>query len=223
MNPFSQGFPGSIYSVDTPTWLSQFLTALAVNSAPLSDRMYLGIPRVDKIVAPHMVCMLSPEPHATAIVKPQPTSLWLFPWHLEPFLLPDPLDPLVIHTPSFEPEHRSDSSIAITPIHARQLDDPLRQWQLVVSHARQIPLRCSWLFQEFARPPLGNSKAIPYCINRFSLPVRAQKFPDATSCNIALSSERSATSFLSRAFSFSRSLSLRAWSVLRPPYSFRHR
>ena len=43
--PFSQGLPGSMYNVFTPTALSQSLTVSAVNSDPLSDRTYSGTPR----------------------------------------------------------------------------------------------------------------------------------------------------------------------------------
>jgi hypothetical protein len=45
MYPFSHGLPGSMYSVVTPTRPSHPLTALAVNSGPLSDRMCPGTPR----------------------------------------------------------------------------------------------------------------------------------------------------------------------------------
>ena len=42
MYPFSQGLPGSMYRVATPSSCNQSLTALAVNSGPLSERMYWG-------------------------------------------------------------------------------------------------------------------------------------------------------------------------------------
>ena len=52
---------------------------------------------------------------------------------------------------------------------------------------------------------------------------RAQKFPEAASFRMALSSACSPTSFLSRAFSFSSSFRRRAWSTFMPPYSLRQR
>ena len=52
---------------------------------------------------------------------------------------------------------------------------------------------------------------------------RAQYFPEAASLRTALSSSASGRSRLSRAFSFSNSLSLRAWSSFTPPYSLRQR
>jgi hypothetical protein len=53
-------------------------------------------------------------------------------------------------------------------------------------------------------------------VHRLACLPRAQKFPEAMSCSICLSSDSSATSFLSRAFSFSSSLNRFAWSVFRP-------
>lgn len=52
---------------------------------------------------------------------------------------------------------------------------------------------------------------------------RAQKFPEAASFRMTLTSSASASSLFSQPFSFSRSLSRRAWSTFRPPYSFRQR
>jgi len=49
---------------------------------------------------------------------------------------------------------------------------------------------------------------------------RAQKFPDAASFRIALSSSASAKRRLSLPFSFSSSFRRFAWSIRRPPYSF---
>ncbi len=40
--PFSQGLPGSIYSGAISRFPSQLLRAFAMNSGPLSDRMYSG-------------------------------------------------------------------------------------------------------------------------------------------------------------------------------------
>ena len=46
--PFSQGLPGAIKRVVTPTRCSQSRTAVAVNSGPLSDRREVGGPRATK-------------------------------------------------------------------------------------------------------------------------------------------------------------------------------
>jgi len=52
---------------------------------------------------------------------------------------------------------------------------------------------------------------------------RAQKFPEAASRRIALSSSASARSRFSREFSFSRSFRRFAWSIRSPPTFFFHR
>ena len=93
-----------------------------------------------EVVAPHMILVLRPESDTAAVIKPESSSFRLFPRHFEPFLLPDPLDSFVIHTPAFKPEHRCNPSVPVSSIHAGELDDPLRQRQLIVSNAWQVPL-----------------------------------------------------------------------------------
>ncbi len=93
--------------------------------------------------------------------------------HFESFPFPDSLDPFVIHSPAFEPKHRGDPSVAVASVHAGKIDDPLRQRPLVIAYDRQVALRCPWLFQYLACPPLGNFEAIEEHPDRFTLPVRA--------------------------------------------------
>jgi len=73
-----------------------------------------------------MIFVFRSEPDAAAIIKPQSTPLWLFSRHFKPFLLPDPLDPLVIHPPAFVTQDGCNSAVAVSSVHARKLDDPLR-------------------------------------------------------------------------------------------------
>ena len=56
-----------------------------------------------------------------------------------------------------------------------------------------------------AGPTFGDAQAVADVLDRLAPPGRAQKFPEETSFKIALSSAWSATSFLSRMFSFSSS------------------
>ena len=58
------------------------------------------------------------------------------------------------------------------------------------------------LAQHATRPPLGDE---PDSVHRLSASGRAQKFPEATSLRIELSSAWSATNFFSRVFSRSSS------------------
>jgi hypothetical protein len=64
------------------------------------------------------------------------------------------------------------------------------------------------------------AKSISDMLDRSPPLRRAQKFPDAASLRIALSSSASAKSRFSREFSFSRSLSRFAWSIRSPPNFF---
>jgi hypothetical protein len=81
-----------------------------------------------------MVFVLRPQPDERAIVEPEMSPLWLLLGHLEPLALPDPLDPLVIHTSALKPKQRRDASVPVPPVHARKLDDPLRQRLLIAAH-----------------------------------------------------------------------------------------
>jgi len=66
---------------------------------------------------------------------------------------------------------------------------------------------------------LTDFQAIFNHLNRFVSPHRAYHFPSATSLRIAMSKACSATSFLSRVFSFCSSLSRLTVSSLAPAYS----
>jgi len=73
--------------------------------------------------------------------------------------------------------------------------------------AGEIPLGQSRLPNAEARVTLTHAERRLNVTNLRALPGRAQYFPSTTSYRIALSNERSATSFFGRAFSFFRSLS----------------
>ncbi len=82
-------------------------------------------PGMDKVVTPDMVLVLGSQPDARSTTEHQSTSFTLLFRHLDPFLLPDSLDPFVIDAPAFKPEHRGDPAVAVSAVHARELDDPL--------------------------------------------------------------------------------------------------
>jgi len=81
-----------------------------------------------------------------------------------------------------------------------------------------MPLRRSRLAQHPAGSTLGDPEPLAHARDDPSPPGRAQKFPEAASLSIALSSAWSATRFLRRPFSFSSSFRRLAWSRRRPPY-----
>ena len=53
--------------------------------------------RFDKVVRPDMPRILRPQPDARAVVQPQPATLGLLLWHLQPLTPPDAFDTLMIH------------------------------------------------------------------------------------------------------------------------------
>ena len=86
----------------------------------------------------------------------------------------------------------------LTPSH----DDPLEG-----RHPRPMPVRGPRLAQHATGPPLGDVHLVADYGHRLPASRRAQKFPEVTSLRIAWSRAWSATSFLSRVFSRSSSLS----------------
>jgi hypothetical protein len=70
---------------------------------------------------------------------------------------------------------------------------------------RQVSLRSTPLIHQSASMPLGEFTFLPRMLHRTTPPVRAQKFPEATSFRICFSKDSSATKRFS--FAFSRSSS----------------
>ncbi len=145
-----------------------------------------------------MVATLRPQSHARAVVEPKPRSLRLLSRHLETFLTPDPLYALVVDAPAFSPEHGRDPPISVPSEPARQIDDPLDQTTLVIALLRPMTLRGSRLTEHLAGPTLRHTQKVTQVIDHLASTRRAHQFGFAASLRIALSSVRSATTFLSR-------------------------
>ena len=160
-------------SVVTSSLFSHLRTALAANSAPLSDRMYSGSP------------------------------LWR---HLQTFPPPYPLHSLMIHPPAVVPQQRRDPAITVASVPCGQPDDLADQPLLVIGDLALMPLRRPRLPDRPARPPFRDAHHVTYMFDGPASFGRAQKFPRFTSFKMALSNDRSATSFLSLVFSCSSSL-----------------
>ena len=89
-----------------------------------------------------------------------------------------------------------------------------------------VPLRAPWLSQRLARPALTHLLMPQTTTHRVNGPTPTfgvYKFGRAASFKIALSSSASASSFLSRAFSFSSSFICLAINGSIPPYFVRQR
>jgi hypothetical protein len=113
-------------------------------------------PRADEIVAPHMVAMRRPEPHARTIVEPEPPSWLLLLRNLEPLATPDTLHPVFAHLPAGSLEQRRNPAIPITTVLTGKLDDLLRECIFVFTSYRTIALRAARLVGQPARPALRN-------------------------------------------------------------------
>lgn len=86
--------------------------------------------RLDKIVAPHMIAVLRPQPDAGSVIQPEPASRLLFPGHFQPLAAPDPLNAITADLPPRLGQQRCDPTIAITSIPRRQRDNRSRQRNL---------------------------------------------------------------------------------------------
>src|SRR5471030_1876541 len=110
----------------------------------------------DEVVTPHMVPPLRSQPHAGAIVEPQPSSRLLLLRNLQPLATPDALHAILAHPPSGSLEQRRDPAIAITTVLAGKLDDRMRERIFVFTPYRTIALRAARLLGQPARSALSH-------------------------------------------------------------------
>jgi|GEM_PF-2239253 len=96
----------------------------------------------DKVIAPYMVGVLWTQPHARAIVEPQPPSCLLIPGYLQSFATPDALDPVLANSPACSLQQRRNPAIAVTPVLTGQLDDGLGQSIFVFPLCRSVAFEC---------------------------------------------------------------------------------
>ena len=177
----------------------------------------------DEVIRPDVVPIRRTLANARAIRKPQPAPFWLFLRHLEAVSPPESFDAFVIHRPAFPAQEPGDAPIPIPPILRGPFDEARDQPGFVVRDVRPMPLRRPRLTEHSAGPPLRDAQLVLHMHHGWAASGRAQKFPEATSLRIMSSRAWSATSFFSREFSRSSSLSRFAWSSRNPPYSFRQR
>ncbi len=152
-----------------------------------------------------MIAMLGSLSDALAIVPPQSTPLGLLLRHFEPFLAPDPLHLLVVHPPALSVKEGRDPAVAVAAVISGELDDASYEPRLSLTDPDAVSLRRSRLSEYPASPTLRDTEQATDMLDCSASPDRAQNFPELTSFRMALSSAWSATSFLSRAFSFSSS------------------
>ena len=156
-----------------------------------------------EVIRPDVVPILRTLANARAIRKPQPAPFRLFLRHFEAFSPPESFDSFVIHRPAFSAQEPGDAPIPIPPILRGQLDEARDQPGFVVRDDRPMPVRRPRLTEHSASPPLRDAQPVLHMHHGWASSGRAQKFPEATSFRIMLSSAWSATSFFSRVFSCS--------------------
>ena len=176
-----------------------------------------------EVIAPNMIRSFRPQPHTGTVIQPQSSPGSLLLRHFQPLPPPDPLHPILAHWPACTPQQGRDPPVAVAPVLRRQGNDRSGQLILVGPIHRLIPLCPSPLPQQPAAMPFRYSILLPCTPHRTTPPLRAYKFPSATSCNTCFSSDNCVTNRFRRAFSFSNSFSRFACSRFNPPYSFRHR
>src|SRR5271154_6017773 len=164
--------------------------------------------RTHEVVTPHMLRPLWSQPYARSIVQPQPPTGPLFLRYFQPLTTPDALHPILAYLPASTLQQRRNSSVTVAPVLTGQCYDRFRQRIFVDPRDRGIALCPSPLPQQPAGMTLAHFVFFARMLHRTTPPLRAQKFPEATSFRICFSKDSSAAkrfSFaLSRSNSFSR-------------------
>ena len=155
-----------------------------------------------------MIAMLRTQTDTRSIIEPQTTPFRLSPRNFQAFSTPQTFDSLVVHLSALLPKQHRDTTISITTILARQSDHATEQTRFVVRNMSFPTLRRSPLPENTTSTTLRNAipaQSVSHMLDSPTTLRRTQKFPDAASRRIALSSFASASSFFRREFSRSSS------------------
>ena len=121
---------------------------------------------LDKVVGPHVIAMLWPEPDARAVRQPKPATLGLFGGNLQPLLSPDPLDALVVdHPAGRRPQQLRDLAVAIAAILTSKLDDIGGEPLVIVTASGCLALRRAMLSERRAGTTLGHMEFALHVLN----------------------------------------------------------
>ncbi len=195
----------------------QALPAVFIDHRQHPERLAVKGAVGGEVVAPDMATILGSEPHARAIVQPQPTTFWLLLRNFEPLATPDALDPLRVYRPAVITQQGGDTAVAVSAVLRGQPDDLGCQQLLIRPRVRRLPLGRTVLARHLAGTTLRYSERRTHMVDRRTAPRGAQYFPSTISFRIKASSVRFDTAFRSRWFSFSRSFNRRAWLTFNPP------
>ena len=163
--------------------------------------------RAPEVLTPHLVRPHWSQPHARPLVQPQSSTRPLFLRYFQPLTTPDALHPILAYLPASPLQQRRNSSLTVAPVFTGPCYDRCPQRLFVDPRDRGIALCPSPLPQQPAGLTLAHFVFCAPRLQRTTLPLRAQKFPEATSFRICFSQDSSATKRFSFAFSRSNSFS----------------
>jgi len=126
------------------------------------------------------------------------------------------MDPMLAHFESFPLKQDMDAAVAVSDATLREITNPLAKNDRIFT-SRPTTTTCASQRQDAACSTFADLEAVLYEGDERALLSDLHSFFSMTSCNIALSRERSATSFLSRRVSSSSNRSLRSSDGPRPP------
>ena len=105
-----------------------------------------------EVIGPNVIGPLWSQPDAGSLIQPEPPSLFLLRWDLQPLAFPDPFNALVVHMPTGVAQQTGDDAIAIPPILAGKDDNVLGQLRLIGAPAWNLALPGSVLTKYAAGP-----------------------------------------------------------------------
>jgi hypothetical protein len=120
----------------------------------------------------NVILTLRAQPHARAIVEPQPPTWLLLLGTLQPFAAPDSLHSILAYVPAGFAQLDRDASIAVPAIAVGQRDDRPGQCVFVVPLGGLVALRATWLVDQMARMTLTRS-ALPRMLHSRTPTLRA--------------------------------------------------
>ncbi len=188
----------------------QAFPRILVDDGEHPERLSIVCSRLDEVIGPDVVWPARPEADARAVVLPYPPSLWLLVGNLQPLAPPDAFHALVVHDPTFRPQHRRDPSITVAAILTGQTDDRRGQRFLIVRDNKSTPLRRTRLPQKPTSLALRKTKLLLGVDHTMPAALGAYQFPSAASLRTSFSTVRSATARRRRPFSRSTSFRRRA-------------
>jgi len=103
-----------------------------------------------------MIAVLRPQADARSVCQPEPATLGLLRWDLQPLASPDTLDPLVVDYPTRLAQELGDLAIAVAAVLPSKLDNIGGETLLVLTTARELALCRAMLPERRAGATLGD-------------------------------------------------------------------